>query len=351
MGGIWLCTREDVKSALDSAQTARNNAQVDRAVAAASRSVEGLLHRKFRPEVATRSFNWPDPQRTPAWVLWLDGNDLIALTSLTAGGTSVPSGNLLLEPNQYGPPYNRLEIDLSTVSAFTSGATSQRAIAVTGLWGYDNVEDQIGTLAADLAADPAAAASITWTAPDIGVGDVLRIGDERVVVTARSMVDTTQDLQADMAASAGGVSMSVSSGSSFAAGQILLVDSERMLVVDVAGTTVTVKRAWDGSVLAAHTTGASIYALTGVDVDRAQLGTTIGAHTTGDAIYRHVVPELVRQLAIAEAINSVQQETAGYARQERSGEAGRDITGDGGLESLRDRCRRRYGRKARTAAI
>lgn len=351
MGGIWLCTREDVKGALDSAETARNNAQVDRAVAAAARSVEGLLHRKFRPVVATRSFAWPDDQRSPSWVLWLNGNELISLDSVTAGGTSIPTGNLLLEPNEYGPPYSRIEVDLGSQSAFQSGDTRQRAIAVTGLFGYDNTEEPVGALAADLAADDDATASITWTTPTIGVGDVLRIGDERLIVTARTMVDTTQDLQADMAALASAVTVSVSSGSAFAAGQVILVDAERMLVVDVAGNNVIVKRGWDGSVLAAHTDGADVYALTGVDVDRAQLGTTIGAHTSGDAIVRHVVPELVRQLAVAEAINSIQQETAGYARRERSVESERDIAGDGGLDALRERCRRRYGRKARTAAI
>lgn len=352
MGGIWLCTREDVKSALDSAETARNNAQVDRAVAAASRSVEGLLHRKFRPVVDTRYFDWPDPQRTPTWVLWLNGNDLAELTAVTAGGTSIPTGNVLLEPNDYGPPYNRIEVDLSTVSAFQAGDTHQQAIGISGTWCGDAVvEDQIGELAANLAADTTATATITWTAADIGVGDVLRIGDERMIVTARTMVNTTQDLQADMGASSAAVTVAVSSGTAFGAGQILLIDSERMLVVDVAGNNVTVKRGWDGSVLAAHTTGADIYALTGVDVDRAQLGTTLAAHTTADPIYRHVVPELVRQLAVAEAINSIQQETAGYARRERSVESERDVSGDGGLSSLRDRCRRRYGRKARSAAI
>lgn len=351
MGGIWYCTREDVKGALDSAQTARNDAQVDRAVAAGSRSVEGLLHRKFRPVVATRSFPWPDEQRPPSWVLWLNGNELVSLTSLTAGGTTIPTGNLLLEPNEYGPPFNRIEVDLSTSSAFQANDTHQRAIVVTGVWGYDDVEEQVGELAANLDADVDATASITWTSTNIGVGDVLRIGSERMIVTGRTMVDTTQDLQADMTASAASVTVAVSSGTAFSAGQLLLVDAERMLVVDVAGNNVVVKRAWDGSVLAAHSTGASVYALTGVDVDRAQLGTALAAHSNTDPIYRHVVPDLVRQLAVAEAINSLQQETAGYARRERSVESEREIGGDGGLDSLRARCRRRYGRKARTAAI
>lgn len=52
-------TREEVKSALDIKQTARNNDQVDRAIDSASRAVEGLLHRVFYPTFDTRYVDWP----------------------------------------------------------------------------------------------------------------------------------------------------------------------------------------------------------------------------------------------------------------------------------------------------
>lgn len=349
MGGIWLCTREDVKSALDSAETARNNRQVDQAVESASRSVEGFLKRKFRPVLATKYFDWPDLQRGRTWRLWLDGSEAISVSSVTAGGVAIALPDLFLEPANYGPPYSSIEVSLGSSSAFQAGSTHQRAIAVTGLFGYDNEEDQVGVLAADLAADPSAAASITWSTARIGVGDLLRIGDERMIVTERSMVDTTQTLQADLAASSSAATVAVTTGSAFAVDQVLLINAERMLVVDVAGNNLTVKRAWDGSALAAHS-GSAIYTLTGVDVDRAQLGTTIGAHSSGAAIYRHKVPGLVRQLAKAEAINDLLQGQGGYARSQRSADAEQRGIGDG-IDDIRERCRRRYGRKARSAAI
>src|SRR5690606_22447868 len=56
----WYTTRETVKAALDYKETARNDAQVDRAIESASRAVEGLLHRRFYPETATRYFDWPN---------------------------------------------------------------------------------------------------------------------------------------------------------------------------------------------------------------------------------------------------------------------------------------------------
>lgn len=347
---IVYCTREDVKSALDSASTARNDWQVDQAIEGTARGIEGFLRREFRPVLATKYFDWPDLQRGRPWRLWINGRaQLITLTSMTAGGVAIPNPNLFLEPANYGPPYNRVEVDLSTVSAFHAGSTHQRAIAAVGLWGYDNIEEQVGTLAAPLGASDSATASITWSTPRVGVGDVLRIGSERMIVTERSMVDTTQDLQADMAATSSAVTVAVSAGTAFAPGQVLLLDSERMLVVDVAGNNLTVKRAWDGSVLATHS-ASSIYSMTGTDVDRAQLGTTLAAHSTSDPIYRHKVPGLVRQLNKAEAINNLLQEQGGYARIQRSEAAQQDGFGDG-LPDIRKQAWAAYGRKARSAAI
>jgi hypothetical protein len=347
--GVWYCTREDVKNALDSASTARNDWQVDQAIEGSARDVEALLRRTFRPVLATKYFDWPDLQRGRPWRLWLNGSELIELTSLTAGGVAIPNPNLFLEPANYGPPFSSIEVDLGSVSAFSAGDTHQRAIAAAGLWGHSNDEEQVGVLAANLGASVSATASITWSTPRVGVGDVLRIGSERMIVTERAMVDTTQDLQADMAASSAAVTVAVTAGTAFAPGQVLLLDSERMLVVDVAGNNLTVKRAWDGSVLGSHS-ASSIYSMTGTDVDRAQLGTTLAAHSTSDPIYRHKVPGLVRQLNKAEAINELLQEQGGYARVQRSEDSQQDGFGDG-LPDLRKRARAAYGRKARSAAI
>ena len=55
----WYATREQVKRALDSAETARNNAQVDRAIASASRTIEAQMHRRFYPWDGIRYFGYP----------------------------------------------------------------------------------------------------------------------------------------------------------------------------------------------------------------------------------------------------------------------------------------------------
>ncbi len=136
--GIWYTTREAVKAAPDIAETARNDAQVDRAIEAASRSVEGLLHRRFYPVVDARSFDWPDGSYSRPWRLWLGGEDgLISVTSLTSGGTLLSPSDYLLEPVNSGPPYDRVEINLGGSGSFASGSTAQQSLVIAGVWGYD----------------------------------------------------------------------------------------------------------------------------------------------------------------------------------------------------------------------
>jgi hypothetical protein len=113
--GVWYCTREDVKTALDSAETARNNAQIDRAINGGAGSVETQLNRRFYPWTGTRTFPWPNQQYARPWRLWLDYDELISATTIVTGGTTLNVGtDVYLEPANTGPPYTRLEINLSS---------------------------------------------------------------------------------------------------------------------------------------------------------------------------------------------------------------------------------------------
>jgi hypothetical protein len=183
----------------------------------------------------------------------------------------------------------------------------------------------------------------------VGVGTIIRVDTERMIVTARTMKDTGQNSTA-LTASSSDVAITGITAGTIAVGEVLAVDSERLLVVDVAGTTVTVKRAWDGTVLAAHSNGADIYALRTLTVERGALGTTAATHLDTTAVVKHVPPALVRDLVIAEAINQLQQETSGYARIVGEGETAREGTGRG-LVDLRRQAVAALGRKARARAV
>ena len=346
--GVWYCTREDVKSALDSKETARNNAQVDRQIEAASRSAEGLLHRKFYPQEATRYFDWPPRDRYGrSGRLWLDADELISVSSLTSGGRTIVAADHFLEPANSGPPFTHIDIDLSSNAVFGGGDTHQRSIVVTGVFGYSADEAPAGALAEAL--DASETAVDVADSALIGVGQILRCDTERMIVTGRSMLDTGQTLQTPLAASVAEVGVAVNAGNAYSVGEVILLDAERMLIVDIAGTNLIVKRAWDGSVLAAHT-GSIIYAARTLTVERGALGTTAAAHTTATSLTKHVVPALVRQLVIGETLNALQQEGSGYARVIGSGDTTREASGRG-LRDLREQAYTRHGRKVRARAV
>ncbi|MFG3276240.1 hypothetical protein [Streptomyces luteogriseus] len=353
--GVWFATREDVMRALDVKLTARNARQVDRALESASRDVEALCHRTFAPTIATKSFDYPGPQTGRLWRLWLDANELISVTTLSSGGTTIAAADYFLEPQPYGPPYNRLEIDLDSPAAFSSGDTHQRAITVTGLWGYRNDESTVGALGAAVASTTATTLTVDAAASaEVGVGSVLRIDDERLLVTNRTMADTGQNVGGSgLTAQQNSVSVAVTDGSAYAVDEVLLVESERMLVVDIAGNTLTVKRGWDGSVLAAHAAGVDIYAPRTLTVARGALGTTAATHADAAPVVRWDPPGLVQDLAIAEAVNRLTNEQGGYSRTRRTGDGGTSerAMDQTALASLRTQAYEALGRKARVRSV
>lgn len=348
--GPVYATLEDLKGALDFAETARNNRQCLRALDQGARSVEKLCQRVFYPTLDTRRWDWPNEQHAPPWRLWLGSDEVISMTTLVSGGVTIPSTDYFLRrgDGRDEPPYSYIEIDLSSNAVFSSGDTFQRSISGFGLYGYRNDEESAGTIAEVL--DASETGVDVSDSATVGVGSVVRVDSERMLVTGKSMITTGQTLQTSVTAAANSVTVAVSNGAAYAVDEVILIDSERMLIVDIAGNNLTVKRSWDGSVLAAHTNGATIYAPRTLTVTRGALGTTAATHSSGASLYRHVPPGPVSSLTLAEAINQLMQEGAGYGRQVGSGESARELGGRG-LKDLRARVRAGYGRKARHRGV
>ena len=349
---VWYATREAVKDALDYKETARSNARIDRALEAASEAVEGLTHRQFYPELATREVDWP-VQYARLWRLWLPA-DLISVTTLYTNGAVVPPEQYVLRRGDDldRPPYNRLELDLNTSAAF-GGTTQQRAVSITGLWGWSDDRAPAGTAAATAnAGDVVLTVSATAA---IGVGSILSAGAERLEVTGRSMMATGQTLAVDFGGTTAARTLVVQDGTQIAQGEMLLVDGERLLVEEVAGDTLVVQRAVDGSVLAGHSAGATVWAPRHLTVTRGVLGTTAATIPEGTALSVWLPPGPVRTLTIAEATNTLLQEQAGYARNVRSasssGSGRGTLVGTPGLDDLRESVYTSHGRKARIGAV
>jgi hypothetical protein len=166
------------------------------------------------------------------------------------------------------------------------------------------------------------------------------------------MLTTGQTLASNIDIQNKTVTVGVQSGAVFAVDETILIDSERMLIVDIAANNLTVIRAWDGTTIAAHTSGATIYAPRTLTVERAVLGSTAATHSSGATVNRWDPPAPVRQLVIGETISTLISERAGYSRTLRSNdsgtERGRDIRG---IAILREHVYASHGRKARKRAV
>jgi len=346
---VKFATREDVKNALDSAETARDNAKVDAALDAATDSIEGLCKRSFAPVQRTVTFDWPDPvQRPRSWRLWLNQYELLSLTTFVAGGVTVPNGNLKLYPTG-GPPYNRIEIDLGSNSAFQTVNSYQQSQSVTGLFaGVPLVEAAAGALVG--AVNGTATAIQVTNSAAVGVGSLLRIDTERMIVTEKTMTAVAgQTLTSAITDRANVQAVPVTNGSAFFTGETILIDAERMLIVDIPGNQLIVNRAWDGSALAQHASNAPIYARRALTVQRGAQGSTAAAHADTAPIVVWQPPGLISQLAVAEALVTLQAKSAGYAQEVRAEQSARRLGTT--IGDLREQVLGTFGRQSRTRAV
>ena len=361
--------REQVRRALDIQQSAYADERIDRKLMAASGSVDRLCMRKFYPLLTTYNWDWPNYQYAYPWNLWLDQRELAADPAVAPGGqilsgsflpapVIIPTGQYLLEP-QDGPPFTQLQLRRDTNAAFGYNTTPQWDIQITAYFGYWLQTEVATTLAA-------AITSTTQRTVQVGpnslidAGNTLVIGNERMLVTDSLYINTTiSPLSGCTNASAADNTMAVSDGTQFAQGEVILLDSEWMLIQYILGNNIIVKRAYAGSVLATHSLP-NIYAKRMLTVTRAFLGTAAATATINTPVSIDLYPDLVTDLTVAEAGVGSIQEPQGYANTQQNTYYGQVQRGQGqqkesypgpGLPDLRNNCFEYYGRKARSRVI
>ena len=164
----------------------------------ASRSIDTFTQRKFYPRLETRFYDYVESRRVK-----LD-EDLLSLSALKYqnGACTMPSSVMWLGlgDDWNVRPYNRIVLNKYSGSLLNFIGTPQRAIEVTGIWGYHENYDSawIDTGTSLAAAYTASAGSIslagagsvgtgasdaTGHAPRISPGDLLKIGDQFFAVT------------------------------------------------------------------------------------------------------------------------------------------------------------------------
>ena len=379
---VCYANRTDAQRSIDFKDGLDVNAALDRALMSAADNIDGHMHRVFFPSDDSRFFDWPSQggsgggQYAEPWRLWLNQSDIVVMTSLVSGGVTIPLSAVYLEPvngpQQGRPFYTYLELDRSQSYAFGNNAPSpQHSIVITGTWGYGAAADLAGTLAANVGSSDATVT--TSNGAMAGPGDLIILGygqgaapnptaygyagalapytGERILITDVAAVTTglTQSGSGVTTASASDQALTTTGSGALNAGEVIVLDQEDMLVEQIVGSVATVRRAWNGTTLSAHS-GATVYAFRLYSVLRAQLGTTAATASSGASVYKHRIPPLIHDLAIAEAAGQVLQEGSGYARTVGSGESAHPAPGIALMDKW-DEAHTRHGRKARMRGV
>jgi hypothetical protein len=342
----WYVSREAVKAAAQITGSSQNT-RIDRINEAVARMLDSSTRRFFIPRTETRLYRWPRRSISNSSILWLD-QDLLSVTTLqtkaqNSSPTTIASSDFFLEPVNESV-YNRIEIDLSSTAAFEAGNTPQRSISVTGVWGYSQDTQSAGTVSSGLSSDATATSMVCSDASKVDVGDTLLIESEQVFVSERTNAANGSDLlDGALTASMAEVAITVDNGGLYAAGEVILVDSERMQVESITSNVLTVIRAYDGSVLATHLNNAAVHVFRTLTIERGVNGTTAATHANSTTITRYRPPLDIMNLCLAEAIATGAQEGAGWGRSVGTGDAATELTGRE-LGDLRNRVIMSYRR-------
>jgi len=379
---IWqpcYSNRYEVQRALDFAPGVDANAQTDRAMMSAAENIYGQFHRVFYPYDGTRWADWPNQgewgggQYADPWKLRLNDNDLVCMTQLQSGGVTIPLTAVFLRPTdnwQKGMPFTHFELDRSQSYTFGNAAqTPQNSISMTGTWGYGADADPAGTLAAEVGTGDS---TITVTdGSQAGPGDLVVLGygrgsttasapyagsiapylGERILITDVTAVATglTQAGSGCTTDETSDIALSTTGTGALNVGEVLVLDQEQLLVEQVVAGVATVRRAFAGTALQDHS-GATVYAFRQYSVLRAQLGTSANSYALAAAVVRHRVPQLIRDLSIAESEVQLLNEGSAYARTVGSGESATPAPGVGLMDKWAE-ARARYGRKGRMRGV
>jgi hypothetical protein len=344
MEEISYCTREMVQSALGYADNVRTNRRVDSAIRAGTREIEGFLHRTFLPRLATRSFDMPDTD-----ILWLYDSELAsAPTSFTSGGTTMTNGTDYILRPESGPPYRWIEERSAGSVKFQAGATPQNSLSITGDFSYPCRTIAAATLSGGI--NSSDFALVLDDSSLVGVGSLLAIGSEYILITERLMSSTGTTIAGNLTTSKSEVIIPVASGVAVALAETIQVDAERMRVLGIDGNELIVERAVAGSVLAAHTSGATVMAPRTCAVVRGMRGSTAASHSDADGVDVLRPPSQVEELCSAIAGNIVTQSSANWAA--RQGASETQYQPDArGILLLKEDVYTAFGRKTRSRAV
>lgn len=339
---IAYCTVEDVKARLE-VKGADKDVPVFESIKGATLKINNELRRRFIPITKT---NYYEPPGSAELRL---KDDLLSVTTLTSenGTETIDDADYLLEPINEGPPYSRLVINTASANnvsfAMSTSGPKGRANAVTGSWGYSEDTATAGTVASGLASSASATSCVCSDSSLIGVGTTLLCESEQLFVTAKTANDLGKNTAGALTAAMNDVTLAVEASHGLIAGEVILVDSEKLYIQAISGNNLTMIRAYDATKLAAHNSGADVYVFRTLTVVRGVNGTTADTHANGTALSKYAPPDDIVALCRAEAIWMYEQDESGQTGMVGSGDGATNVRPTA-LRMMWDAAYRKYGR-------
>jgi hypothetical protein len=246
---------------------------------------------------------------------------LLAVTAISDYGTSLTSVDYILKPDGgmwANGPYTRLLVDPdSSLIAVWTGEVD--AVAITGRWGKFEKTAALSATVADTTQQSDSQLTLKLSsAAEVSPGMVLLIGSEQELVTGWS-TPTNSVSTLNGAVSATDESITVTNGALFSIGETIRVDFEQMKIVDIRTHQLAVIRGWNGTGRIAHLTSTAVDAYRTVTVERAVNGTLAAAHLNGVSMSRYIAPNDIGYLCKQIATLIANKAKGGY--QGRTGNA------------------------------
>jgi hypothetical protein len=366
------CTREEARRAADVQLASYSDARIDRALQSSADDVDRLLARNFMLNDTTVAFDWPNYQYAYPWRLWLDAAELADVTVnvpvVNSGGVIIPNTAIFWGNPSYpglvqNPPFTYFELDRSQNYSFGNGPTPQREIKITGSFGYWRVFEPAGQIVSSMGSSDSTVTVTDGHTP--GVGDMMVVDSERMLVTDSAFSTLSAGFSSGIVNAFPSDNVGVTTAT-LAKDEVIQVDNEFMLVVSVGpqANTYILKRAWGGSMIQTHLASANIYARRLLSVTRGIKGTMATTHSGNAPVTILSIPGTVKQLAVAYTIVNITQEVSTYSAVQSSRTVGESALGHStpfaavreqkpgaGISALEERALRSYGRQARTRVV
>jgi hypothetical protein len=242
---------------------------------------------------------------------------LLSITSITNDGTTLVAADYILYPRDKhweDGPYTRISVD-PDASNLSAWKRERDAIAIVGSWGkYSKTQPTGATVRDTTEQDASQTTLLVEDGSLISPGDTLLIESEQELVTGFSGTGTDSGKNLNANADTNDDVLTLETGHGLLAGEIIRINNEQMQVVRPEGTTsVIVRRGWNGTTRAAHTSADDVWVYRTFVVERGVNGTTGATHAQTTAIARYRAPGLVKYLAVQIAVLMIKKAQTGFA--------------------------------------